>query len=433
MHDHDFEKQVHQKMEELRLEPSGSVWEKVETRLHEKEKRRPWMIWLPLLLVFIGTGGYFFTRHLSGYPPEVKISQSVSDSKAEKQSPVSTKEPVLTTQAPTAGLPRQVNPVPATTPLKRKTAALFSPFKNRIVAGSTLPGFTDIQQGNNPDTTTSRTLDEAVPALAEIPSSINTSLIIPGEPRFTKQEEKKQVNRWEWGLHMQAGRFGLNSGKLTSFFASADALSSNNNFSGAGNTAYRPPSPVKAAMGFSTGIIARRIISDRFTLSAGLNYSQFTTSHVVGEKFDTSFWSGLNPSFVPQSESTYYRLGDSRKYLNRYHFIELPVLLETKLFRRSKLPVSWNAGFAVSRLITGTQLSYDYSTGLYSEDDAHVNKTQFSVITGLSTRFFDRRRFPLEVGPQVQYGLSNFLHYDTDGSKHLVFFSLQANFILGRK
>src|SRR5690349_15536007 len=125
MHDHDFEKQVHRKMEELRLEPSGSVWEKVETRLHGKEKRRPWIFWLPLLVVFIGTGGYFLTRDISGYPSEKKISQPVPGRKAdlkltEKQGQPLTGDSFLTRQAP-AGLPRQVIPVPATTPSERKT------------------------------------------------------------------------------------------------------------------------------------------------------------------------------------------------------------------------------------------------------------------------------------------------------------------------
>ncbi len=59
MQDNDFEKQVHQKMGELRLLPSGAVWEQVERRLHRKEKRRGWIIWLPLLLSALFLGGYF--------------------------------------------------------------------------------------------------------------------------------------------------------------------------------------------------------------------------------------------------------------------------------------------------------------------------------------------------------------------------------------
>jgi hypothetical protein len=265
-----------------------------------------------------------------------------------------------------------------------------------------------------------------------MPYLINTSLIIPGGPRFLNQEKMKKQHRWEWGVHLEGGHSALNSGKLNRLFASADAVSSpGSTFTG--NAAYRPPSPLKAGYGISSGVFVRRILSGRFNFSAGMNYKQFTTSHVVGEKFDSSFLSAPGSGIAQQPVSTFYRRGESGKFINRYHFIEIPFFLETKLLKRSKLPVTWNAGLSVSRLIKGTQLDYDYSKGVYSEDDVHLNKTQFSALTGLSMRFFDQYRFPLEIGPQVQYGLNDFMHKEKNGSKHLVFVSLQANFILGRK
>ena len=52
MHEQNFEKQVQQKMEELSLQPSAPVWQKVEEQIQKKRDRRRVLFWLfPLLVV----------------------------------------------------------------------------------------------------------------------------------------------------------------------------------------------------------------------------------------------------------------------------------------------------------------------------------------------------------------------------------------------
>lgn len=60
MSDHDFEKQVQQKMEQLRLRPSDAVWTKVDKRIRKERRRRRVVLWLPLFLLCIVAGGYFY-------------------------------------------------------------------------------------------------------------------------------------------------------------------------------------------------------------------------------------------------------------------------------------------------------------------------------------------------------------------------------------
>ena len=58
MEENKFEKQVQQKMDELKIHPSDSVWEKIEVRI-EKRKRSNRGLFLFLLLFFVFlTGGY---------------------------------------------------------------------------------------------------------------------------------------------------------------------------------------------------------------------------------------------------------------------------------------------------------------------------------------------------------------------------------------
>ncbi|WP_127130107.1 outer membrane beta-barrel protein [Pseudoflavitalea rhizosphaerae] len=60
MSDHDFEKQVQQKMEQLKLRPSDAVWTKVDKRIRKERRRRRVVLWLPLFLLCIVAGGYFY-------------------------------------------------------------------------------------------------------------------------------------------------------------------------------------------------------------------------------------------------------------------------------------------------------------------------------------------------------------------------------------
>jgi preprotein translocase subunit SecF len=51
MQNHEFEKKMQQKMEELKLAPADAVWEKVEAGLPPEKKRRRWVIFILLFCV----------------------------------------------------------------------------------------------------------------------------------------------------------------------------------------------------------------------------------------------------------------------------------------------------------------------------------------------------------------------------------------------
>jgi hypothetical protein len=63
MSDHEFEKQVHRKMEELRLRPSDTVWMEVEKNIRQDKRRRRFLwLWVPMLLICLTAGGYLLFR-----------------------------------------------------------------------------------------------------------------------------------------------------------------------------------------------------------------------------------------------------------------------------------------------------------------------------------------------------------------------------------
>src|ERR1700741_4212654 len=56
---HEFEKNAQQRLDELKLRPSETVWKNVEKNIREEKRRRRMILWLPILLLFLGTSGYF--------------------------------------------------------------------------------------------------------------------------------------------------------------------------------------------------------------------------------------------------------------------------------------------------------------------------------------------------------------------------------------
>ena len=77
MPDHEFEKNIQDKMAEFRLPPSEPVWDKVEQQLNKKDKRRRGLLWLPFLLA-AAAGIYFINDwRVSSKADQQIISQPI--------------------------------------------------------------------------------------------------------------------------------------------------------------------------------------------------------------------------------------------------------------------------------------------------------------------------------------------------------------------
>ncbi|HEY8897744.1 MAG TPA: outer membrane beta-barrel protein [Niastella sp.] len=64
MSDHEFEKQVHLKMEELKLRPSDTVWMEVEKKIRQDKHRRRFLwLWVPMLFICLSTSAYILYRY----------------------------------------------------------------------------------------------------------------------------------------------------------------------------------------------------------------------------------------------------------------------------------------------------------------------------------------------------------------------------------
>jgi hypothetical protein len=76
MPENDFEKQVQQLFNEMRLKPSAEVWPKVSNRIRKEKRRKKAFIWLPLALLLLGAGGYWLLQNNDNILPSNRITKT---------------------------------------------------------------------------------------------------------------------------------------------------------------------------------------------------------------------------------------------------------------------------------------------------------------------------------------------------------------------
>jgi hypothetical protein len=77
MSDHDFEKQVHQKLEELKLRPSDTVWMEVEKNIRQEKRRRRFLwLWTAALFITLTTSGVVLYYYTSGPDKTIEMAEA---------------------------------------------------------------------------------------------------------------------------------------------------------------------------------------------------------------------------------------------------------------------------------------------------------------------------------------------------------------------
>lgn len=195
-------------------------------------------------------------------------------------------------------------------------------------------------------------------------------------------------------------------------------------------------STVKPGISFWAGVLANKPLSDRWSLSLGLNLYYYSTRVRVGEQVNTytpSTQTLLTSSAVAPIQSyPYYSTGNDQAYTNRYYFMELPVAAEWKINRSHLLPLFWDGGFSVSYLMGSSAVYYNTKSGVYFKDGGVANHTQLNVSTALMVGL-PVRGLRVQVGPQIQYGLTPLLNTELSGTQHIFYGGLRLVVYPGKK
>ena len=241
---------------------------------------------------------------------------------------------------------------------------------------------------------------------------------------------------WEAGFVAGGGLSRLNrlnsdqakvalSSNATSFYAIANTSSSSHYISN-----------VQPEASFEGGIYLQRALSDRWILNTGMNLHYYSNRITVGQQVTTYVQPSISylvSSTAPAAlNQAMYSAGDTRSLINKYYFLELPVGLQWQVNKSHLLPIFVEGGVSLSRLMGANALLYNAKTGLYSKDGDIVNKTQFNIESALLVGL-PFHGVNIELGPQIQYGLTPLVNTQGVGDQHFLYTGIRLVIIPGKK
>lgn len=258
---------------------------------------------------------------------------------------------------------------------------------------------------------------------------------------------------WEWGLSAGGGVSDMDKGSLSDVFSFDKRMESmdnvpqfdlnvsggyyNSSLAPQANTLYAvapPASPHKRGFSWYCGAFVKRKLNDRFSLSSGLQYHQYTTNRIVGDvQYQNNSMFGVSNASnnaVPRFSGTYQT---GRKYTNRHHFIELPLGIDWRVLNSKFAPVYLHAGLQMSYLVATNALHYDIKSGVYYEDRDYFRKLQTGLYAGVSTRLFSKKPYAFNIGPVASYQLGNLTKTVVNTRQNLMFVGMNAQWVMGSR
>jgi hypothetical protein len=471
MEQNNFEKNVQQKMDELKIAPSEAVWTNVEKRIEKKEKDRRLIFILFFLILFFLSGGYWLLNsskvHQKNDQQISKVIEKESHSKDDLNDTLG--------QATNAGSSSEKSAIDSKNILpdhdsafiqsgKIKSFKTISAIKNEKVKHEKHRNSTkefiakrievSSKQTNNAD------FDfELIHEINRIPlekgkenyadrlignmeDKINADrflnqfksektggkLIAWNDSAKKKISVKKQKEHWNIGFTLSGGRSFMGTNLLERSFPVADYVS--NMPSGGIPSYYYQPSPIKNSTAFVIGVFIEKNISKRGKIVLGLSYKYYSLVNKVGKKVDSL----LSPSTQYLSLSNSFNSFNSiHTYRNNFHYLEVPVSFKLQLNKNKKLPLSWEAGVDLSQLISSNALQFQSNPGLYYNDNSMFNKTQFGLNTALFVTLFLQQKMPFTVGPYFYYSTSRLADKGLYQNKHFSFIGIRTEILLKKK
>lgn len=453
MEENKFETQVQQKMGELKIRPSDSVWEKIEVRIEKRKRSRRGLFLFVLFFCFFLAGGYLLwnTRYHSS-TGNTNSKKNYSEKNTHEipvihnnnTGAINNLDPgLITKKIHTVGNAHLKNNINKNSSQHYETPAAKKIIK--INSGeSVLPAMAqekegmDISEKIKPGTGQLPEIRSENEKIEEEQEESTSNKIKPGillKPNLEDDAAKvkdtsKQAqtttgkishtrkNKWKPGILFSGGISGVGNNFLGLVNTPAyDYLTPMG--PGTIQTARGSPSKTKSGFGFIAGVFAEKNIFPGTKLVLGINFTSFNTTNKVGLRNDTT---------------GYYYLQNTvnKTYRNQYSFIELPVTLKVQVGRGKNLPVFWQGGFIVSELFSSNALQFNPTTGLYYKDNSIFNKTQIGLSTALSVALFSKQKKSILIGPYFYYTASRLANEGLYNKKHFVFTGLRTEIIFGK-
>ena len=471
----EFEKNVRKEMDEFKVQPSGEVWSKIEDRIREKKRKRRIIFFVLVSSIALMLGGYEMynfsgnntrseaQRKLSGGNgpnDENKTNNSRNEELNNETVTIKPNIPAENTEhvkkALIVGKQKQANQSnkedkPITSISKRnpdsqdQTTINKAEKENYIKSDTTDQETTGISSFNQQPVITDTNQKEIAKAgdknLApddSTGSTLKESKDTRSVQAMNKKKGDKIPGQIVWGINFSAGTsvitedaFSFKSSNATADkqYTSPGSVTGGPLTGGGGPVTYYsyPQLQSKPAFAFKAGINARKNISKRSSLSAGLGYSYLADKIKVGAA------QGGAQSQSAFSRS-YYTGAPQQTYTDHFHFIELPLSYNWRVTNNTDHFLSLNAGVSPSYLLATNALLYDTTAGgTYYHDKDLVRKTQINFITGISYQFKNKKSLEFSIGPQVSFDVSKVFKSDLDKRKYFLYTGIDARIFFEKK
>ncbi|HEY2721899.1 MAG TPA: outer membrane beta-barrel protein, partial [Chitinophagaceae bacterium] len=251
--------------------------------------------------------------------------------------------------------------------------------------------------------------------------------------RVTKPKvESNESQKLEWGVSVSAGPSIIKDKFLLAGIGKKANLSAYSpgvyGGSGTPGAAFNTQLGNQSSFAFKAGVVIKRTISKRSSLSTGLTYAYLTDKiHIGFKQSNNSLLAGL------MSISTYYGGTGQTTFIDRFHFIELPLLFNWRLTADPRHFLSLDAGISVSYLVSTNALVYDTTGfGIYYHKNDQFAKGNISLLTGLSYHMV-KKGFEWNIGPQFSFQLNKIIKSDFDERKYFLYTGIEGTIFFGKK
>jgi hypothetical protein len=473
-----FEKEVQRKMEELRLTPSAPVWEKIEMEIKVEKKRRRVFFWLFFAGLLLAGGTWWLSNSLSENAEQLHSrnteNQTINNSQTQQPGNTIVNSKENTTKQESESVPNNISkqlPAIKTNDAKRdyynnsngdnnsiakltqktpvvKTGNPFSKNRkkseeNNEIAKTQEVVSTETKVETKENSNTQATLPVTKPntindvVSKEVPLSeivVKDSLVqppsiqqsIPKQPAVDSSLKKKIASNKKWNkqINVMAGVSNFTSG--LSLLKSSSRQDANFAAIGSGTSGVvsnnNRPSEISAGFSFSLGFSLSKKLNEHWETSFGLQYTHLSTSMEVGEKrrVDT----GTTVSADGSKVNEFFTNTSTANYTNRFHILELPVIISYK--PSVKLPLYISAGISYGRLISTNALTFSSTSNVYYKNSENNSQNLLPAQLSAQYRFGSKSKLSVQTGPFVQYNLLEFQKESTDGKSHTLFAGLKT-------
>ncbi len=443
----EFEKQMRQRMAELQLRPSGEVWQEVERRIRRERKRRIFLIWFSLAFLLLTGAGilYFYSSTKQLQQKIEKIAGPVSpmnpppgtakentpfaandhkDSTGERNQQKGSSKNIQFTSANKGVLQNHsvsntsttrekylTNSITASSTTKELTTQPSREVQTVITATGDSVSTLSITQAVGSSTT----LAAGATEVSHTDSTVQSIVAAPKQDSSQtaaspSNPKKNQKHHWDISAYATAGQSGLadNLAGVFSWDESPLLIAP----SGAPNALIaatgRPQVPTpKKRFSWQLGIAAKRQVSARISLSAGLQLSGMNLLQKTGLR---SSGPAIAVSTIGRdSTRRYYWNGTTADHVNRYTLLQTPLAMHWELIPGKKTSLFWQNGFTPGIIMHSNAIVYDQATNIFYKDRKSVNTFQVSYTTALYLRFAGNSKHPWTVGAALDYHLTELL------------------------